>query len=117
MCWVNYLSTDSKTYTLLTSVQNDANHADNADDANNYNRVIGIAQLKAFSCAKNRDSIGSLDYVPIEPTRHKQIYQKKQNVALKTKLMQKRHIYCDNKNKARHSDLNEPNLLQKDITN
>ena len=36
----------SKTYTLLTSVHNDA------DDANNYNWVIGIAQLKAFSCAK-----------------------------------------------------------------
>ena len=30
------LSTDSKTYTLLTSVHNDA------DDANNYNRLIGI---------------------------------------------------------------------------
>ena len=40
------LSTDSKTYTLLTSVHNDA------DDADDYNRVIGIAQLKAFSCAK-----------------------------------------------------------------
>ena len=51
MCRVNYLSTDSKTYTLLTSVHNDA---DNTDDANDYNRVIGIAQLKAFSSAKNR---------------------------------------------------------------
>ena len=36
-----------KTYTLLTSVHN---NTDNADD---YNRVIGIAQLKAFSCANN----------------------------------------------------------------
>ena len=31
---------------LLTSVHNDA------DDANNYKRVIGIALLEAFSCAK-----------------------------------------------------------------
>ena len=49
---------------LLTSVHNDtdaaddpdathdADAADNADDANDYNRVIGIALLKAFSCAK-----------------------------------------------------------------
>ena len=35
---------------LLTCVHNDT---DNADDANDYNRVIGIALLKAFSCAKN----------------------------------------------------------------
>ena len=39
----------SKTYTLLTSVHNDA---DTTDDANDYNRVIGITQLKDFSCAK-----------------------------------------------------------------
>ena len=51
------LSTDSKTYTLLKSAFNDTNDADiagNADDADNgdaYNRVIGIAQLKAFSSA------------------------------------------------------------------
>ena len=32
---------------LLTSVHNDA------DDTDDYNRVIGIALLKAFSCAKN----------------------------------------------------------------
>ena len=32
----------SKTYTLLTSVYNDA------DDANDYNRVISIAQLEGF---------------------------------------------------------------------
>ena len=44
------LSTDSKTYTLLTSVHNDA---DDAEDTLDYNTVIGIAQLKAFSCAKN----------------------------------------------------------------
>ena len=31
---------------LLTSVHNDT------DDADNYNRVIGIALLKAFSCTK-----------------------------------------------------------------
>ena len=43
----------SKTYTLLTSVNNDANNIDHADDADDYNRVIGIAQLKAFRCAKN----------------------------------------------------------------
>ena len=44
----------SRTYTLLTSVHNDAN------DANNYNRVIGIAQVKAFSCAKKEMLIMSL---------------------------------------------------------
>ena len=32
---------------LLTSVHN------NADDTDDYNRVIGIAQLNAFSCSKN----------------------------------------------------------------
>ena len=32
---------------LSTSVHNDA------DNANDYSRVIGIALLKAFSCAKN----------------------------------------------------------------
>ena len=45
-----------KTYTLLTSVHNnsdDADATDDADNSDNYNRVIGIAQLKAFSCAKN----------------------------------------------------------------
>ena len=50
----------SKTYTFLTSVHNDAEDADatdktdvadDTDDANDYNRVIGIALLKAFSCA------------------------------------------------------------------
>ena len=41
---------------LLTSVQNNADdadatdNADTTDDANDYNRVIGIALLKAFSC-------------------------------------------------------------------
>ena len=49
---VNYLSADSKTYTFLTSVHNNANDADSTDDADNCNRVIGIPQLKAFSCAK-----------------------------------------------------------------
>ena len=56
------LSTDHKTYTLLTSIHNntddadtadDADTTDDTDDANDYNRVIGIAQLKAFSCAKS----------------------------------------------------------------
>ena len=41
------LSTDSQTYTLLISVHIDT------DGANEYNRVIGIAQLKAFNCANN----------------------------------------------------------------
>ena len=45
------LSTDSKTYALLTSVQNNADTTDAADDTNNYNRVIGMTQLKAFSGA------------------------------------------------------------------
>ena len=38
-------------------VHNDANHADdanNANDADDYKRVTGIAQLKAFNCAKNK---------------------------------------------------------------
>ena len=44
---------------LSTSVCNDADDkdavddTDNADDADKYNRVIGIALLKAFSCVKN----------------------------------------------------------------
>ena len=38
---------------LLTSVHNDTDNADNADDTDDYNRVIGIAQLKTFSCAKD----------------------------------------------------------------
>ena len=50
MCRISKLSTDCKSCTMLTSVHSDA---DVADDANNYNRVIGIALLKAFSCAKN----------------------------------------------------------------
>ena len=33
---------------LLASAHNDADNANNADD---YNQVIGIAQLNAFSCA------------------------------------------------------------------
>ena len=37
---------------LLTSVHNEADDADATDDADNYNRVIGIVLLKAFSCAK-----------------------------------------------------------------
>ena len=40
---------------LLTSVHNDADaadHTDDADNVSNYSRVIGIALMKAFSCAK-----------------------------------------------------------------
>ena len=44
------VSTDSKTYTLLTSIHNDA---DDADTTDKYNTVIGITHLKTFSCAKN----------------------------------------------------------------
>ena len=48
------LSSDLKQFflvknNLLTSVHNDIDAADDADD---YNRVIGIALLKAFSCGK-----------------------------------------------------------------
>ena len=52
-CKVNYLSTDSKTYTLLRSLHNDADDTDNtgvthnAYNADDCNRVFGIAQLKA----------------------------------------------------------------------
>ena len=37
---------------LLTSVHN---NTDNVDNANEYNSVIGIALLKAFSCAKKEE--------------------------------------------------------------
>ena len=37
---------------LLTSVHNDAGDTDATDYADNYNRVIGVVLLKAFSCAK-----------------------------------------------------------------
>ena len=45
------LSTDCKTDTLLTSVYDDTDATDDADD---YNRVIGTALLKVFSCAKKK---------------------------------------------------------------
>ena len=55
MCRVNYLSLNRlQNLHLVTSFHNDADDVDTADDANDYNRVIGIAQLKAFSCAKNK---------------------------------------------------------------
>ena len=57
MCRVNYFSQQSPKIILLTSVHNDADNADATNDADDYNRVIGIAQLKAFSCTKNK-SIG-----------------------------------------------------------
>ena len=52
------LSSDFKQYflvknNLLTSVHNNADDMDNADDTDDCNGVIGIAQLNAFSCAKN----------------------------------------------------------------
>ena len=34
---------------LLTSVYNEADY-----DANDYNKVIGLAHLKVFSCSKNQ---------------------------------------------------------------
>ena len=37
---------------MLTPVHNDV---DNTDDADNYNRVIGIALLKVFSCANKKE--------------------------------------------------------------
>ena len=49
----------SKTYTLLTSVHNDAGKTDASDDANNtddYNRVIGIAHLKTFNMLTMNDT-------------------------------------------------------------
>ena len=48
---ISCLSTDCKTDTLLTSAHNDADDSDDADTADDYNRMIGIALLKAFSCA------------------------------------------------------------------
>ena len=64
------LSNDFKQFfpfknSLLTSVHNDTDDtngaddidaADNTDDTDNYNRVIGRALLKAFSCDKNKVS-------------------------------------------------------------
>ena len=38
---------------LLTSVHNDVDNADATDNTDDYNRVIGIALLRAFSCSKN----------------------------------------------------------------
>ena len=56
------LSSDLKQFflvqnNLLTSVHNDADDADTADDTyvvDACNRVIDIALLKVFSCAKNK---------------------------------------------------------------
>ena len=39
------LSTDSKTYTLLTSVNNDADNADATDDANNYHSLQLVLKI------------------------------------------------------------------------
>ena len=39
---------------MLTPIHNDA---DDTDDADDYNRVICIALLKAFNCAKNTRAI------------------------------------------------------------
>ena len=50
---------------LLTSVHNDA---DATDDANNYNRVIGMALLKAFSCANKKQEVSHKAYYDIEDT-------------------------------------------------
>ena len=38
---------------MLTSVHNDVDDTDDTDDADHYNRVIGIALLKAFRYAQN----------------------------------------------------------------
>ena len=38
---------------MLTPVHSDADNADGTEDADDYNRVIGIALLNAFNCAKN----------------------------------------------------------------
>ena len=66
---------------LLTSVHNDAGNAndahnadaaddtDNAHYANDYNRVIGIAQLDAFSCANNT----SRTHFPLIPDSVKEV--------------------------------------------
>ena len=50
------LSSDFKQFFLVknnleTPIPNNADDADNADD---YNRMIHIGLLKAFSCAKNK---------------------------------------------------------------
>ena len=38
---------------MLTPVHSDTDNADNADDTDDYNRMTGIALLKALSCANN----------------------------------------------------------------
>ena len=55
MCMVNYLSLNRLQNLHFVNIcpQMNTDYADNVDDANNYIRVIGIAQLKAFSCAKD----------------------------------------------------------------
>ena len=41
---------------MLTPAHNDTDNTDDADDANDgYNRVIGIALLKAFSCDNKKN--------------------------------------------------------------
>ena len=50
---------------MLTSVHNNADDADaaddidDADDIHDHNRVIGIAQLMAFSCANKSPHISN----------------------------------------------------------
>ena len=54
----NASSFPSQKLQMLPLVHKGTDNADNTDDANdmhNHNRVIGIAWLKAFSCAKNRN--------------------------------------------------------------
>ena len=58
---------------LLTSVHNDGDNTDARDDTNNYNRVIGIALLKAFSCAKK---VTSKRFITIQKNDEKVQYYK-----------------------------------------
>ena len=59
----------SKTYTLLTSVNNDLDNADDADNTDDYNRVIGISK-----CEHPTKHTHQLTNPPIQHQTHTDIW-------------------------------------------
>ena len=87
---------------MLTPVHNDVNNTDDADD---YNRVIGIAQLRAFSCAKKETRIthGKCRYMsktldPMEAPKFHLIQstqsQLDENFSSMSQIVAKNHVWC-----------------------